>query len=179
MRIKREGTVVVGIDYQEKLIPSLYNKEILVENSVKLLAGMQVLGVPIYFTQQYTKGLGSTIEEICEAAGTNEYLEKIRFSGYQELKTKLLGPVVQPYVILCGVESHVCVLQTALELKEHGYQPILAANCITSRKRKDYEMALERAKQENIILTTYEAILFELLEEAGNETCKSIQRIVK
>ena len=179
MRIKREQAVAVAIDYQERLLPAMNDKDSLLENSARLLEGLKILGVPVYFTQQYTKGLGQTDERMRQAAGTEEYLEKIRFSGYGELAPKLAGPKDHPYVILCGIESHVCVLQTAMEFKEHGYQPILVTDCIASRKVRDYEMALERAKQEQILLTTYEALLFELLEEAGTQTSKMIQKLVK
>lgn len=179
MRIKREKAVAVAIDYQERLLPAMNDKDNLLKNSAKLLEGLKILGVPIYFTQQYTKGLGQTDERMRQAAGKEEYLEKIRFSGYREIAPKLEGPQVQPYVILCGIESHVCVLQTAMEFKEQGYVPVLVTDCVTSRKARDYEMALERAKQEQILLTTCEALLFELLEEAGTQTSKMIQKLVK
>lgn len=179
MRIKCDKAVAVCVDYQEKLLPAVFDNEKLINDSVKLLDGLKTLGVPVYLTQQYTKGLGSTIAPIQEAAGTKEYLEKIRYSAYSLLEKKLGTPEETPYVIICGIESHVCVLQTAIELKEHGYQPYLVTNCIASRKREDYETALARAKQEGIILTTYEAILFELLEVAGTPESKVVQKIVR
>ncbi len=179
MRIKRSQTAAVCVDYQERILPAVFEEEHLINNSVKLLEGLKTLEIPIYLTQQYTKGLGTTIQKIREAAGTEEYLEKLSYSACCQLKTKLAPPEEMPFVIVCGIESHVCVLQTAIELKEQGYQPYLVTNCIASRNRSDYEMALERAKQEGILLTTYEAILFELLEEAGTPVSKAVQKIVK
>ena len=179
MRIEREKTVAVCVDYQEKILPAVFEEDQLIENSVKLLSGLKTLEVPMFLTQQYTKGLGTTIAPIRQAAGAEEYVEKLTYSAYSQLKEKLAPPEEKPYVIVCGIESHVCVLQTALDLKVNGYQPYLVANCISSRKRSDYEMALERAKQEGIFLTTYEAILFELQVEAGNLSSKAIQKIVK
>lgn len=179
MRIKCEKTVAVCVDYQEKLLPAVFDSEKLISDSVKLLNGLKTLGVTMYLTQQYTKGLGATIAPIREAAGTEEYLEKIRYSAYSLLEERLVSPEKTPYVIICGIESHVCVLQTAMELKEHGYQPYLVTNCIASRKREDYEAALARAKQEGILLTTYEAVLFELLEIAGTPESKVVQKIVR
>lgn len=82
-------------------------------------------------------------------------------------------------MLLCGIESHICVLQTAMDLKAHGYQPYLITDCLSSRKPADHRMALERAKQEGILLTTYEAILFELLAAAGTPDSKAIQKLIK
>ena len=92
---------------------------------------------------------------------------------------ELLPPEQQPYVLLCGIESHICVLQTAMDLKAHGYQPYLVGDCLSSRKPADHRMALERAKQEGILLTTCEATLFELLAAAGTPDSKAIQKLIK
>jgi nicotinamidase-related amidase len=82
-------------------------------------------------------------------------------------------------VIVCGVESHVCVLQTVIDLKQHGYHPIVVEDCVSSRKENDKKIALLRMQQEGVILTTYEAILFELLRYSGGDTFKAISRLVK
>ena len=133
MRIIREKTAAVCVDYQERILPAMTDPETLLQNTVKLLEGLRVLGVPVYLTQQYTKGLGDTVAPIREAAGTSEHLEKLTFSAYPQLREKLLPPEQQPYVLLCGIESHICVLQTAMDLKAHGYQPYLVADCLSSR----------------------------------------------
>ena len=117
MRIIREKTAVVCVDYQERILPAMTDPETLLQNTVKLLKGLRVLGVPVYLTQQYTKGLGDTVAPIREAAGTSEHLEKLTFSAYPQMREKLLPPEQQPYVLLCGIESHICVLQTAMDLK--------------------------------------------------------------
>ena len=173
MRIIREKTAAVCVDYQERILPVMTDPETLLQNTVKLLKGLRVLGVPVYLTQQYTKGLGDTVAPIREAAGTSEHLEKLTFSAYPQLREKL------PYVLLCGIESHICVLQTAMDLKAHGYQPYLVADCLSSRKPADHRMALERAKQGGILLTTCEATLFELLAAAGTPDSKAIQKLIK
>lgn len=179
MRIIREKTAAVCVDHQERILPAMTDPQTLLQNTVKLLKGLQVLGVPVYLTQQYTKGLGDTVAPIREAAGTSEHLEKLTFSAYPQLREKLLPPEQQPYVLLCGIESHICVLQTAMDLKAHGYQPYLVTDCLSSRKPADHRMALERAKQEDILLTTCEAILFELLAAAGTPDSKAIQKLIK
>ena len=83
------------------------------------------------------------------------------------------------FVILCGIEAHICVLQTVIDLIEHGHVPILVVDCISSRKAYDRKIALKRAEKEGAFLTTYEAVLFELLKEAGTEQSKQIQRLIK
>ena len=82
-------------------------------------------------------------------------------------------------VILCGIESHVCVLQTALDLLTNGFQPVLIEDCVSSRNLNDKNIAVERMRQEGAIISTYESILFELLEISGTETFKEISKIVK
>lgn len=176
MRIEREQTVAVVVDYQAKLLPVMSNKEQLLHNTKILLEGLKVLEVPMYITQQYTKGLGMTADSIMEAAGTTDYIDKIAFTAYDSVKWKLRG---KKFVIVCGIESHICVLQTVIDLKAADYVPILVADCISSRKESDKQVAIERARQEGAIVTTYESLLFELLKVAGTDTSKIIQKLIR
>ena len=179
MRISVDNTICMIIDYQEKIVPAMAHKEELLSNSIKLLKGLRVLGVPMIITGQYTKGLGLNVPEIFEAAETESYIDKMSFSSYQEPKVqKALGETGK-HVILCGIEAHVCVLQTAMDLKAAGYQPVLVTDCISSRKESDKEIALIRAQQEGVLLTTGEAILFELTGAAGSDVFKQISKLVK
>ena len=179
MKIKKEQTAAVVIDIQERLLPAMHDKEQVLKSTVTFLKGLRLLEVPVYLTQQYTKGLGNTVSEIREAAGTDAYLDKLRFSAYEELKKVLKDPSEQKFVLICGMESHICVLQTAIELKEHGYQPVFVADCLASRKKEDMDIALRRAEQEGILLTSCESILFELTEAAGTEVFKAVQKLIK
>ena len=176
MRIERDQAIAVVVDYQEKLVPVMSDTEQLIHNSCILLEGLRILEVPMILTQQYTKGLGMTVEAIAEAAGTKEYIDKIAFTAYDAIKWKLRG---KKYVIVCGIESHNCVLQTVIDLKAAGFVPVLVADCISSRKEGDKQVALERARQEGAIVTTYESLLFELLKVAGTETSKTIQKLIR
>ena len=179
MLIRKEQTFAVAVDYQTKILPAMANRESLIEKSVRLFNGLKVLEVPVFITQQYTKGLGGTTPEITEAIGKEDWLEKMRYSGFEELKTVIPSPQERPNVLVTGIESHVCVLQTALELKDAGYRVYLVTDCVTSRSTEDRATAIERMKQEGILLTSYESILFELQERAGNDTAKQIQKIVR
>ena len=176
MRIEREQAAAIVVDYQGKLVPVMYEHEELIRRSKILLEGLKILDVPMYITQQYTKGLGMSVDEIMEAAGTTEYIDKIAFTAYDSVKWKLRG---KKFVIVCGIEAHICVLQTVIDLKAAGYVPVLVADCIASRKEADKQVALERARQEGAIVTTYESLLFELLKVAGTDTSKAIQKLIR
>lgn len=176
MRIEREQAIAIVVDYQEKLLPVMNEREQLIHNSCILLEGLKALDVPMLVTQQYTKGLGMTAEAIFDAAGTTEYIDKIAFTAYDAVKWKLRG---KKFVIVCGIETHICVLQTVIDLKAAGYVPVLVADCVSSRKESDKQFALERARQEGAIVTTYESLLFELLKVAGTDTSKVIQKLIR
>lgn len=176
MRIERDKTAALIIDYQERLVPAMDQKERLIENSGILLAGLKELGIPMCVTQQYTRGLGMTVSDITSACGQEEYVEKIRFSAYEDIKEWVSG---KKYILVCGIEAHICVLQTVIDLKAAGYVPVLVTDCISSRRESDKIGAIERAKEEGALTTTYEAVLFELLGEAGTPLSKKIQRLIK
>ena len=176
MRIEAEHTAALVIDYQEKLVPVMEEKETLLYHSEILLQGLKVLEIPMILTQQYTKGLGMTVKEIAEAAGTEEYVDKITFSAYECVKEKIGD---KKYVIICGMETHICVLQTVIDLKAAGFVPVVVEDCVASRKGNDKKVALERMRDEGALITTYESLLFELLKEAGTEMSKKIQRLIK
>lgn len=176
MRIEAEHTAALVIDYQEKLVPVMEAKEKLLYHSEILLQGLQVLEIPMILTQQYTRGLGMTVKEITDAANTEVYVEKITFSAYECVKEKIRD---KKYVIICGIETHICVLQTVIDLKAAGFVPVVVEDCVSSRKENDKKIALQRMREEGALLTTYESLLFELLKEAGTEKSKRIQRLIK
>ena len=103
-------------------------------------------------------------------------MEKISFSAHEGVKEKIRD---KKYIIICGIETHICVLQTVIDLKAAGFIPIIVENCVSSRKENDKKIALQRMKEEGAIITTYESVLFELLKEAGTEKSKKIQRLIK
>lgn len=179
MRIRRDETAAVVIDYQTRLLPVMDRKEELLKRSSVLLAGLRTLGIPMVLTQQYTKGLGMTDEVITGAAGTEDFVEKIRFGAWKDVTEQHPWIRDKKFVILCGIEAHICVLQTLIDLAEEGYVPVLVADCISSRRRSDYETALLRARQEGAVITTSEGLLFELLQEAGTAESKIIQKLIK
>ena len=180
MRILQEESVAIIVDIQEKLLPHIHEGEEILTNCLKLVEGLQVLSVPIIITQQYTRGLGPTVPVIVQMIPEFIHIEKISFSCYEEVafkeKISLLG---KQNIILCGIESHVCVLQTCIDLLEAGFKPVVVEDCISSRKSNDKRIAIERMRQEGARITTMESLLFELIRSAGNEIFKRISGIVK
>jgi isochorismate hydrolase len=180
MRILREKTIGLVIDIQERLVPVMEENEQLVENCSKLIQGLQILGLPLLVTQQYTKGLGETIDEIKSVIPDFQYIEKKDFSCFDEPafaeKLALSGA---KNVIICGIESHVCVLQTAIDLKEAGYVPVVVIDCVSSRSFDNLDLAQERFRFEGIMMTSFESILFELTRSAGAPGFKEISKLVK
>jgi nicotinamidase-related amidase len=178
--LKLEKTTLLIIDIQERILPVINNHQILVENTLKLIKGFKVLNLPIYFTEQYPKGLGSTFKLIAEELGGLKPFDKMSFSCsgaadlFEEFKKKNLLQIV-----VCGIEAHVCVQQTVLDLIENGYQVNLAADAVSSRKEIDYKTALDRMRNYGIEVTTTESILFELLNICGTPQFKEISKIVK
>jgi len=180
MRILQKETVAVFIDFQEKLLPHIHEGENILQNCMRLIKGMQILSVPIIITQQYTRGLGPTVPAIIQLIPEFKHIEKISFSCYEEVTFKeeiaLLG---KQNIILCGIESHVCVLQTCIDLLEAGLKPVVVEDCVSSRRSNDKKVAIERMRQEGARITTIESLLFELTRCAGNELFKRISEIVK
>lgn len=180
MRIRKEEAIALVVDYQEKLMQVMTEKEELEKRAEILLKGLNILGVPMIVTQQYTKGLGMTVPVLQQAAGTEHFSEKITFSCMEnEDIRRSVQESGKKYVIVCGIEAHICVLQTCIDLKEAGYETILVMDCISSRKETDKEGAILRAQQEGVLLTTLEALLFELTRTAGTPVFKEISRLIK
>ena len=180
MRITKENTTALFIDFQEKLFPAMNEKEQLLKNSRILLEGLTLLDIPLTFTQQYTKGLGATIEELASLIPGFSPIEKSDFScfGASEYRD-FLEKNKSKQIILCGIEAHVCVLQTAVDLKSAGLNPIVITDCITSRSLHNKIGALDRFRYEGIMMSTCESILFEITRSARDDAFRAISKLVK
>jgi len=180
MRILKEDSIGLVIDIQEKLFPHIDQDQIFLHNTSILLKGLESLGISVIFTEQYPKGLGPTLQELKACITHFKPVEKISFSCCDE-ETFLdeLKDSGKRNIIICGIEAHVCVLQTVLDLLNRGYIPVVIADCVSSRKREDKIIALERMRQEGAVISSYESILFELARIAGTDTFKTISKLVK
>ncbi|MCO6465758.1 MAG: isochorismatase family protein [Bradyrhizobiaceae bacterium] len=180
MHIDRSHVMAVAIDIQERLMPHIFRNAELTPRIVALIKGLRILGVPIMVTEQYSKGLGHTIPPVAEALGEFRPLEKMTFSacGHPDIQGAVLGSQGH-YVICFGIEAHICVLQTVLDIKAQGRQPILVHDAVSSRHEFDIQVAVNRMRHHGVIVTTVESLLFEILGSANAPEFKQISEIVK
>ncbi|HAS04652.1 MAG TPA: hydrolase [Dehalococcoidia bacterium] len=178
--LKSENTVLLIVDVQEKLLPVIYREENLTANIIRLIQGMQVLEIPVIVTEQYPKGLGETVPEIAQLLTNIEALPKTSFSCYgDEAFRKTLEASGRKQVLICGIETHVCVYQTAMDLQEAGYEVQVIANAVSSRTPGNKEIGLNLMRQMGITITGAETVLFEMLKVAEGDKFKAISNIVK
>jgi nicotinamidase-related amidase len=180
MRILREQTAGLVIDIQEKLFPFISGNELLARNSAILIQGLKALQIPMIVTEQYTRGLGLTIQPLQPLLQEYGILEKLTFSCCDDQAfMERLNSLGKKFIVITGIESHVCVLQTAIDLLERNYIPVIVEDCVSSRNLNDKHLAIYRLRKEGAVITTYESVLFELLRYSGSEEFKSISRLVK
>ena len=177
MLISRTDSCLLIIDVQERLAPAANDPRRVIEGCSRLLKGADVLNVPVIITEQYPKGLGPSIFDIKDAAPQKALyfpktsLSAVREEGFME-KINALG---KKQIIIAGIEEHICVLQTAVELKEKGFDVFVVTDASGSRAAENKAAAETRFQQENIFLTTVEMVLFEWLRKAGTPEFKGIQ----
>ncbi len=183
MNIEKAERVILFVDFQERLIPAIAEVDALVDKTVRLAKGAAVLDLPILVTEQYKKGLGATIEPINAAFdGKAKYFEKTAFSAAREegfvefLEAE--GKGIKE-IVICGIESHICVTQTALDLVELGYKVYVAEDCVSSRNLNDKAVAVRRMRDAGVIATTVESVLFEVMLHAKAEAFKEVSKIIK
>ena len=180
MRIYAEDTAALIIDFQEKLVPAIANNAEVVEKAALFCAGLKELGVPMAVTQQYTKGLGDTVAPIKEAIGEFAPMEKMSFSamGCEEFVAwvKAQG---KKTILVCGVEAHICVLQSIIDLLGEGFRVFIVADCVGSRLVYNRDFAIQRATLEGAYVTTCEGALYEMVQGAGTPHFKAISKLTK
>ena len=172
---------LITVDLQERLVPSVYNPDEVVSRATVLLKGAAELGVPVIATEQYPKGLGSTLEEIASVlpAGT-PVIEKTSFSCYgTEAFAEAIQRLDRECVILCGVESHVCVLQTAMDAIAAGKIVYIVTDGVSSRKESDRDTGLQYLRHNGVQELSAEALLFMMLRNSKHPAFKTISALVK
>lgn len=178
--LTRDDTAFVAIDFQEKLMPAMSNRAKLAEQTIRLVKGMKVLDIPTIVTQQYTKGIGETDAAIAEALGDFQHVEKTTFScmANEEFVSRIKS-LNKKNIVVCGIEAHICVQQTVLQLLEQGYNVYLVADCISSRSEEDKLWAISRMGEAGAVVTTYESVLYEIMRDSKAEGFKAVSAIVK
>ena len=180
MRIFPEETGAVVIDMQEKLMMAMNETKACEEKAAMLLKGLQVLSIPTVIVQQYTKGLGETVPAMKEAIGAFEPMEKTVFSAMGcDAFVEWVKAQGKKTILVCGVEAHICVLQSIIDLIGEGYRVFIVADCVGSRVVYNKEYAIQRAVQEGAFVTTCEGALYEMTQGAGTPHFKAISKLTK
>lgn len=174
--INNQESLLLIIDVQEKLVNMLEGSQVK-DNAVKIAKACGILEIPTVITEQYPKGLGTTIEEIKEALPNAEYVEKTTFSALKEDEVKKF--LSQKQVIILGIEAHICVLQTAMDLLTEGYEVFVVQNACGSRNEPNKQAALRRLIHAGAQIVTTEMVLFELLEGSKHPNFKEVQALIK
>jgi nicotinamidase-related amidase len=179
-QLRRTQAGLLVVDIQERLLPAMAEADRVLQNSIRLARGAAVLGLPIWVTEQYKKGLGNTLPELAGAIPGFAPVEKLAFSacGAEGLLSGLRDRAVAS-VILCGIEAHVCVNLTCLDLLKSGFNVFVVADATSSRSAQNHHIALDRMRHAGAVLCSTEMVLFELLERAGTEEFKEILKLVK
>jgi nicotinamidase-related amidase len=178
--LKKEKSALLLIDIQERILDVQFYKDNLLTNSLKLIKGFKALNLPIFYTEQYPKGLGETALYLKPELENITAIQKLSFScfGAENLFDELNNKKIKQ-IVVAGIEAHVCVQQTVLDLLANDFQVNLAADAVSSRKEIDYRTALNRMQLHGAEITTTEAALFELLEVCGTPEFKAVSKIVK
>ncbi len=178
--INTENTVFLMIDIQEKLVYMLKNSAEIAKNNFIMANAASILNVPVILTEQYPQGLGSTINQVKSFVDENNIFEKTSFSAFnvEEVKSAL-EKTGRKKVVLTGIETHICVYQTARALLDAGYEVYDGKNACASRSKKDYRTALVLMRDYGAKLTCVETLLFELLGSSKHPNFKEVQLLIK
>ena len=178
--MNKTQSACIIVDMQEKLMVHMHDKDRLIDSTVRLLKGLQVLEIPLLWNEQYPKGLGRTVEPIARLLEGSSAMEKISFSCCgSRVFNEALEQTRAGHIILVGIEAHVCVYQTGRDLLQRGFSVDIPADCVSSRTAFNRDTALNRLSDLGAGIVSMEMVLFDLLEEARGDAFKSISRIVK
>ncbi len=171
------------VDVQEKLFKKIFNYksiESYIDNAIYIFS---TLKLPIVYSEQYPKGLGTTVKKIKERLSStpSTKFEKTEFSCFSEKKeaNKAKKFIKTKQVVVCGIETHICVLQTVLDLKKLGYEVFVINEAIGSRKKEDKELAIKRLYQTGVYVINFEMLLFELIRDSKHKNFKELSKILK
>ncbi len=175
-----QDSVLIIVDMQERIIPKISDKHTIIGNAITLIKSAEILNIPIIVTEQYPKGLGHTIPEIKELIVPWQPIDKICFSCFGSSNfSRKLKELKRDNLILCGIESHVCITQTALDGLKSGHSVFFVKDAISSRTENNKETGFERMAQAGAIPVSTEMAVFELLREAGTDKFKQIASMIR
>ena len=180
MLIGRDTSCLLVVDLQEKLLPAMQDPMLVVRNAGILMQAAARLGVPILVSEQYPQGLGPTVAELRHLAPPESIHAKTAFSCADDPDLRLkLADFQRAQVIVCGIEAHVCVLQTAIDLEAQGFEAFVVADAVGSRSKVNRKLAINRLLKSGVDVVDSEMVLFEWLGRAGTPEFKELQALVK
>lgn len=178
----REGDCVLAvIDIQEKLLPPIHEKERLIRNSQLLIRLANILSIPVVVTTQYTKGLGRTVPAIISLLPNVTPVDKLEFGCFRngEFCSAISVLAGRGTLLLCGMETHICVMQTALGALNQGLQVHVAADAVGSRTELNWKLGLERMREAGCVISSTEMMIYELLGSSGSPAFKEMLHYLK
>ena len=176
MLIDVQRSQLLVVDFQEKLLPAIHGHERLLENVIWLIRAARKIGVPVAAVEQYPKGLGRTVREVRGLLPDGAIAQKVHFSAVAAQCLSNLPGSDRAQIVLVGTETHVCLLQTALELLEEGKEIYVVADAVGSRQAADRDLALARLRQEGARIVSREMVVFEWLGEAGTPLFREVNK---
>ena len=180
MLIQIAQSQLMIIDVQDRLAAAMYDKEEMVQNCGRLLEAARLADVPVTISEQYPQGLGETVAPLREKAGGVERFAKVEFSCIRNEPIRAaLGSHARPQLILCGIEAHVCVLQTAIEAKVEGYDVFVVVDATASRKPESREIAMQRLNAAGVGVVTTEMVVFEWIGSASSPHFKALSKLIR
>jgi len=178
-RLRAEETLLFVVDVQERLMPTIHDGDELVSTVGVLAEFARLLEIPIVATEQYVRGLGRTVEPLATTLAGATVLEKTRFSGVVPEVLEHLHRLRRPNILLCGIEAHVCVLQTTLDLLAAGFVPWLVVDGISGSDRRQIEVALGRMDRAGAIPTGAMSAIYEILGDASHPRFREVLGLAK
>lgn len=177
MLLNREDSLLLLIDVQEKLAPLVQNSEEFIAHCEWILKLARKVSVPVLVSEQYPQGLGATLKQFHPYFTEEECIDKVHFSCMGEPRyVDCLQKYRKKQLILIGIETHVCVLQTALEMRREGFTVFVVVDAVSSRGKDDMKYGLQRMQQEGVYLLTAEMVFFEWLRQAGTAEFKALSK---
>jgi nicotinamidase-related amidase len=179
--LRVDDCLLAVVDLQEKLLPFIHEKERVLRNSQLLIRLAGILGLPVALSEQYPKGLGQTVPEIASLLNGVKPIEKLEFgcfgnADYCSAIGKLSG---RNTLLVCGIEAHICVMQTVLGALNQGLNVHLAADAVSSRAELNWKIAIERMRDAGAVISSTEMMIYELLGKSGTPAFKEILKYLK
>jgi nicotinamidase-related amidase len=177
-RLTGQYGALLVVDMQEKLLAQIADRELVVTNTTALIRGARALGVPVWATEQYPRGLGPSAAAVAELIPERPAKTTFHCCAVPQLLEQLYGRHIR-HITVAGIEAHVCVAQTALELLDLGFRVQVPADAVAARHKVDWEFALRRLEHAGAVVSTTESVLFEWTERSDRPEFKAISEIIK